>query len=133
MKKDDFAFAFGRGDLIVLRARQSFGQFGQLVIVRSEQRLGRVLRRIVQVLGHGPGDRKTIEGRRAAANLIQQDQRARRRAVQDRRRLSHLDHERRAAARQIVRRSHARPDAIQQRQAARVQRARSRPSAPGCK
>ena len=36
--------------------------------------------------------------------------------MQDRRRLGHFNHERRTAARQIIRRSHACPHAIEQRQ-----------------
>ena len=39
--------ALGRGDLIVLRSRQSLCQFCQFVIVRREQRLNGMIRGVV--------------------------------------------------------------------------------------
>ena len=57
---------------------------------------------LVQMLDHGPGDREAVEGRGAAADLVEDDERAARRLVEDRGGLDHLDHEGRAAARQIV-------------------------------
>ncbi len=56
VEEDDFAFTFGDAYLVVLRAGQTLGQLGQLVIVRGEQSLGRVRRRVVQMLGDGPSD-----------------------------------------------------------------------------
>ena len=56
----------------------------------------------VQVLDAGLGDREAVEGRRAAADLVEDDERARRRLIEDRRRLDHLDHEGRAAAGEVV-------------------------------
>jgi hypothetical protein len=56
----------------------------------------------VQVLDCGPGYGEAVEGRGAAADLVEDDERAGRRLVQDRRRLDHFDHEGRAAAREIV-------------------------------
>ena len=44
MQENDFSLTFRRGDLIVLRAGQTLSQFSQLVIMRREQSLGRVLR-----------------------------------------------------------------------------------------
>ena len=43
-----------------------------------------------------------VEGRGAAADLVEDDKRARPRLVEDRRGLDHLDHKGRAAASQIV-------------------------------
>ena len=57
---------------------------------------------LVQALDRRPGDREPVEGRGAAADLVEDDEGAGRRLVQDRRRLDHLDHEGRAAAREVV-------------------------------
>ena len=66
------------------------------------------------MLGHRPGDAQPVEGRRAAADLVEHDQAARGGAVEDVRGLLHLDHEGRLAARDVVRRADARVDAIDQ-------------------
>ena len=68
------------------------------------------------MLGDRPRDAQAVEGRRAAADLVEHDQAARRGGVQDVRRLLHLDHERRLAARDVVGRADAREDAIDERQ-----------------
>ena len=102
MEKDDFTFALGRGDLVVLRAGQTFREFGQFVIVRGEQSLRAVFRGIVQVLSNCPRDGETVKCRRAAADLIEQHQRARRRVVQNRGCLNHLGHKRRTTASEII-------------------------------
>ena len=57
---------------------------------------------LVQVLGDRPGEREAVEGRGAAADLVEEDQAARGRLAEDRRRLAHLDHERRLAAAEVV-------------------------------
>ncbi len=72
----------------------------QLVIVGGEQGAAPV--DVVQMFERRPGDRQAIEGRRAATDLVEDDEAPRRRLVQDGRGLDHLDHEGRAAARQIV-------------------------------
>ncbi len=54
------------------------------------------------MLDRGPGDRKAVEGRGAAPDLVENDQRSRPRLVQDRCGLDHLDHEGRAPAGEIV-------------------------------
>ena len=76
-----------------------------LVIMRGEQRARTV--RLVQMLDGRPGDGEPVEGRRAAADLVQDDEASFRRLVEDRRRLDHLDHEGRTSARQIVGGAHA--------------------------
>ena len=79
---------------------QLLRQLRQLVIMRGEQRAAAIDG--VQMLDRRPGDGQPVIGRRAAADLIQDDQRARAGLVQDRRRLHHLHHEGGAPARQIV-------------------------------
>ena len=76
------------------------GERGQLVVMGREQRAAAV--DLVQMLDRGPGDRQPVEGRGAAADLVEDHQRLRAGLVQDRRGLDHLDHEGRAAARQVV-------------------------------
>ena len=58
---------------------------------------------LVQMLDRRPGDGKSVERRRSASDFIENDKRPSRRAIQDRRRLHHLDHEGRTPAREIVR------------------------------
>ena len=83
------------------------------MIVGGEHHLG-PLPALVQLLRHRPGDGEAIEGRGAAAHLVEEDEAARRRVVQDARRLDHLDQEGALAARQIVLGPDARQDAIDQ-------------------
>jgi hypothetical protein len=59
--------------------------------VRGEQRAAAV--DVVQMLQGRPGDRQAIERRRAAADLVQDDETSRRRLVEDGGGLDHLDHE----------------------------------------
>ena len=80
------------------------------MVVRGEQRAA--AHDVVQVLGDGPGDGEAVVGARAAADLVEDHQRAPRRAAQDVRRLAHLDHERALAAREVVARADAREHAI---------------------
>ena len=87
----------------------------------------------MQVLDAGPGDREAVEGRRAAADLVEDDQRTRGRLIEDRRRLDHLDHEGRTAAREIVRRADAGEQAVDDRRYARAWPARKSPSAPSAR
>jgi len=72
VQKHDLTFAFSRGDLVILRPRQALRQFRQLVIVRCEQRLCRMVCRVVQVLRYCPRDRESIERRRPTTDLIKQ-------------------------------------------------------------
>src|ERR1044072_2197554 len=117
VKKDDLTFARSHAYLIVLRTGQTLGQLCQLVIVGGEERLRRMLRRVVQMLRDGPGDGEAVEGRRAAPNLVEEDERTRSGVVEDGGRLSHLDHEGRAASGEVVRSSDACPDAVEDGQA----------------
>src|SRR5215204_1298042 len=78
--------------------------------MRREQGTAAVF--LVQVLDRRPGDREPVEGRGAAADLVEDDERARARLVEDRRRLDHLDHEGRAPAGEVVRRADAREQPV---------------------
>ena len=98
----------------------SAGERGQLEIVRREQRQAAVLLR--ELVRDRPREREAVEGRGAAADLVDQHQALRRRAVQDRRRLGHLDHERRAPAGEIVGGADARVDRVERADARRARR-----------
>ena len=80
--------------------RQAFGERRQLVIVGGEEGAAPV--DLVEMLDRRPGDGEAVEGRGAAADLVEDDQRPRAGLVEDRRGLDHLDHEGRAAAGEIV-------------------------------
>ena len=70
--------------------------------MRGEQRQRAHL--VVQVFRHAPRDRKSVEGGRAAADLVENDERLRRGVMQNVRGLVHLDEECGLAACEIVRR-----------------------------
>ena len=106
MQEDQIALPFLRLQRGIARRIQILGQPRQLVIVRREQ--GPAAIDFVQVLGGGPGNRQAVKGRRAAADLVQDDKAARRRLVEDGGGLDHLGHEGGAPARQVVRCTDAR-------------------------
>ena len=85
-------------------------ELGELVVVRREERAA--ADDVVEVLGDGPRDREAVVRARAAADLVEDDERAARRATEDVRRLLHLDHEGALAAREVVARADAREHAI---------------------
>ena len=95
-------------------------QLRQLVIVRSKQSLR--ARSLVDVLDHRPRQRQPIVRRGAAADLVQHDEAARRRRIENHGRFRHLHHESGAAARQVIRGADAREDAVDDRQAGRLGR-----------
>ncbi len=71
------------------------------MIMRREKRPA--AKHIVQIFHGRPSDRQAVERRSAATNLIKDDQRPRRSLIENCGGLHHFDHERGAAARQIVR------------------------------
>ena len=73
------------------------GQRGQLMEVRGEEGAATEARRIVQVLHHGAGDGQPVPGRRAATDLVEQNETPGRSVVQDVGQLEHLHHEGRLA------------------------------------
>ena len=119
-------FLDAHGD--VDQAVELLRQRGQFVKVRREQRAAAI--GLVQVLDRRPGDRQAVEGRGAAADLVEDDERALARLVEDRRGLDHLDHEGRAPAREIVGGADAREQPVDDRRSWRGAPARSCPSAP---
>ena len=100
VQEDDVALPFLHPHGGIEQARQLAGERGQLVVMRREQRAATV--HLVQVLDRRPGDREPVEGRGAAPDLVEDDERARAGLVEDRGGLDHLDHEGRAAAREII-------------------------------
>src|SRR5919107_1373476 len=98
------------GGFIVPAARQHLHEARQLVVVGGEEREG--LHVVVQVLGDGPGEAHPVVGRGAASYLVQDDQRAFGRAVQNACRFGHLHHEGRLTTRQPVLGPDPREDAV---------------------
>ena len=70
------------------------------MVVGGEE--GAAPRHVMQMLGDAPGNREAVEGRRSAANLIEQDEAPRGGVVQNVRRLVHLHHEGRVPLGEIV-------------------------------
>ena len=90
--------------------REFLRERGEFEVVGREQR--ERLYVFAHVMRGGPGERQTVEGARAAADLVHEHQAVLGRVMQDVRRLGHLDHEGRAAAGKIVRRADAGEDAV---------------------
>ena len=93
---------------------------GQLVEVGREERAAAHARR--EMLRDGPREPEAVVCRRAAPELVDEHQRALRRSFEDGRRLEHLRHEGRDAARLAVARAHAREDRVGDRYLGRVAR-----------
>ena len=100
VQEDDIALPLLDPHGVASQIRELRCQRRELVIMRREE--GAAAVDVVEMLDRGPGDREPVEGRGAAADLIENDERALGRLVEDRRGLDHLDHEGRAPARQIV-------------------------------
>ena len=82
------------------------------MIMCGEKRLGAHL--IVQMLDHAPRQAQPVKRAGATANLVEDNEAARRGVVQNIGRLAHLHHEGGLPARQIVARPDAREDAVHQ-------------------
>ena len=109
-------------------SRQPVRQFGKFMEMCGEN--GTTADAGMQRLQHGPGDGEAVHRGRAAADLVDHDQRARPGLVQDRRGLGHFDHEGRAPARQIVGRADPAEQAIDDADAALPRRAPAARPAP---
>ena len=105
MQKHDAVRALFHSHAQVPDARQLLGQHGQLMVVRGKQSARLRLR--MKELDCRPGEGKPVKSRRSAPHFIQQNQGPAGRRIQNRRRLRHLHHERRASSRNVV----AGPDA----------------------
>ena len=76
MQEHDVALPFLHPHRGIVQAVEPRGQRRQLVEMRGEQRAAFV--DFVQVLDRRPGNRQAVEGRGAAADLVEDDKRARR-------------------------------------------------------
>ena len=126
VQEDDVALPFLYPHRVAGEAIELRGERGQLVIMRREQ--GAAAIAVVEMLDRSPGDREPVIGRGAAADLVEDDEGARPRLVEDRRGLDHLDHEGRAAAREIVGRADPAEEPIDDADLRRLRRARRSPS-----
>src|SRR5579871_3231860 len=88
------------------------GKFGELVIMGGEERLRASA--LVDELDHRPGKGEAIVRGGASADFVEDDKAARRGRVEDDGCFGHFDHEGRSTASQIVRRSDAGENAIDQ-------------------
>ena len=100
VQKHDVTLPFLDPHRVAGERRQFRGERGQFMVMRREK--GAAAIDLVQMLERCPGDREAVEGRGAAADLVEDDKAPGPGLVQDRRGLDHLDHKGRAAARQIV-------------------------------
>ena len=121
-QEDHLALLLGHGDVIRPHARQDARDLDQLMVVRGEERLRAAARVVVQILHDGAGDGQPVIGAGATPDLVQDHQAARRRVMQDVRRLDHLDHERALPGGEVVLRADAREDAVHQPDARRLRR-----------
>ena len=103
----------GDRDTVVVDAVQPSLELGELVIMCGEE--GLRPNDLRDVLDHGPGDAEAVEGRGTAADLIEDQQRLRRRIPEDIRHLVHLHHEGRLTGREVVARADPREDTIADR------------------
>lgn len=90
-EEDDLLVPLLHGDVVVLHGAAALRERGDLVVVRGEEAAGTDM--VVQVLGDAPGDAEAVEGGRAAADLVEDDEAALGGVVEDERGLVHLDHE----------------------------------------
>src|SRR5690606_1481635 len=91
-------FAHFHGD--IGDAGERFGQRGQLMEVGGEQRTA--ARCLVQRFYGSPGNGEAVEGCGAAADLVEDDERAAGGAIEDGGGFDHFDHEGRAAMGDVV-------------------------------
>ena len=80
--------------------------------MRGEEGLGRPFRRVVEVFRDCPGDAQAVEGARAPADFVEEDEAFGRRVVEDVRGLVHLDEEGAFAPGQVVGSADAGEDAV---------------------
>src|SRR5579859_5802768 len=111
-QEDHLAVLFRHGDVAGAYSRQRAGKLHQLMVVRGEERLGATAFVVVQILDNGPRDGQSIVGARAASDLVENDEAARRGVMQNVRRLDHLHHEGALARGEVVLGANACEDAI---------------------
>ena len=75
-QEQDLVAGFLHRNVQIADAVELSGELGQLVIVRREESFRADV--AVDVLDHGPGERQSVVGGRAAADFVEHDQAARR-------------------------------------------------------
>ena len=121
LAEEDYASAgFFNRHMVVLYATELLGQFGQLEIVSGEQSLG--MHAGTEIFDCGPGNGKAIIGGSAATDFVEQDERTRRRGMQDGGGLGHLDHEGGSSPGEVVAGPDAGEDAIHDAESRRAGR-----------
>jgi len=92
------------------QAGEPGGQFGQLMVMGGEEGFGANL--VMEEFDQGPCEAQAIESAGAAADLVEDDEAAPGRVVEDVGRLAHLDHEGGLAAGEIIAGADAAEDAV---------------------
>ena len=103
----------GDRDTVVVDAVQPSLELGELVVMGGEE--GLRPNDLRDVLDHGPGDAEAVEGRGTAADLVEDQQRLRRRIPEDVRHLVHLHHKGRLPGREVVACADPREDPVADR------------------
>ena len=110
MQKQHVVVHLAHCHIEIAHAIEILRELSQLVIVRCKYCLASGV--IMEVLAHGPRDRDAVIGGRAASDLVEQNETPHRRRVQDGTRLRHFDHECRLPAHEVVARSNANEEAV---------------------
>ena len=110
VQEDDPVAIFHGIQMHIGDGRQCLRKPRQLKIVGGEQ--GKCANASREIGSAGPGERQTVIGAGATADLVHQHQALRGRVMQDIRRFCHLNHERRAPAGEIIRGPDARKDPV---------------------
>src|SRR6218665_1598366 len=110
-QEDDLVADLFIGDMIIPYTPEFFFQFVQFMIVRCKQCF-RLLWCIMQMFCNTPCDGDTVVCRGTAADLVQQDEAARRNVVDDACSLIHLQHKVCFASAEIIRCTHTCKDLI---------------------
>ena len=109
-QEDDLVVPLAHGDVVILDAGPGHLEFGEFVVMGGEERPRADA--VVQVFRDAPRDGQAVEGRGAAADLVQDDEAALGGVVEDVGGLVHLDHEGRLPAREVVAGADAGEDAV---------------------
>src|SRR5262249_61970404 len=100
MQKNDLALPFLDAGGGIEQPWKTRRQGSDLVKVRGKERPTAIA--LVQMLDGGPGNRQAVEGRRAAADFVENDERVRARLIEDRGGLHHFHHEGLAPSREVL-------------------------------
>ena len=109
-EEDDVVVPFAHRDIAIGHAGAGAGEVGEFVVMRGEKRAA--AGDVVEMFGHAPRDGESIEGGRAAADFVKDDEAAIGGVVEDGGGFVHLDHEGGLSAREVVARADAGEDAV---------------------